>query len=435
MPPPIVASASEAEDSSNSDSDSDSSTEIRDPLKEESPEPTGIGSDISDARANLHGNHAIGKLVNKNNNNNNVKRKADSQPVSDHAFKSQRTSSYGARESGYSSYGEEGSALAPPAVSSTSYVQQSFTAAPMPIVVGKTRAIDLYRQTYPHLPVPERPNDFIRALAESPIKRIPNARDSFNDKKPQNMPAYFMQACGDVVPPDQACERCVRRNGAFTDGCCVVVQTKTALSVTDGACANCWYNRQGSICTLRHPERRVYPTPTTSTTPIPIPQIPAAAQRLPSTPLAPATAAAPLHPSYAAALAASSGGNSGSSKPSSPAFTPQTVVPPTVTSVPPPKPVPATATATTNITTPAPGHTDISKLLRDATRAREQGRALIEESKTSLWEARYRAMSRPEVIAAYQELLDLQEDLTIKMRAMNHVVLGRLKSASVKPKG
>lgn len=420
---PIVASSLDAGDLSDSDSDSDSSIESRDPLKEESPEPTGIMSGISEAKANLQGNHAIGKLVNNKNSNNNVKRRADSQPVSDHAFKLRRNSSYGAQESEYSSYDEEGSA-APPTVTSTSYAQQSFTAAPMPIVVGKTKAIDLYRRTYPHLSVPERSNNFLYALSESPIKRIPAARDSFNDKKPQNMPAYFMQACGDVIPPDQACERCVRRNGAFTDGACVVVQTKTALSVTDGACANCWYNRQGSMCTLRNPERRVYPTPTISTTPIPIPQIPAAAQRLPTTSSA---AAAPLHPSYVAALAASS------SKPSSPALTPQTVLPPSVT-VPPPKPVPTTTTTTT-ITTPAPRHTDISRLLQDATRAQEQGRALIEESKTSLWEARYRAMSRPEVIAAYHELLDLQEDLTIRMRAMNHVVLGRLKSASVKPKG
>ncbi|KAK4222046.1 hypothetical protein QBC38DRAFT_428078 [Podospora fimiseda] len=362
MPPPIRPSVSESEEESvDSSSESDSSVESRsrDPLHE------AITSDIQ---------HSTGKLI-----NNKRKRRASSQPENDHwQNNKQPRTSYDDPDGDEDDYEQD--AESPTSTGPTTYVEYSFTAAPLPTAIGRTTAIDLYRQTFPQFEVPTRHNQFLAALGMTPIKRIP-ATKNFNDKKPQNLAAFFMQAIGDVVPKDKACERCNRSNGAFT-GACVVVRTSAALNVTGGACANCWYNRQGSMCTLRHPDRvdRVDRRPT-STTPIPIPQVPP-----PPPPPLPASATAPIHPSYAAALAARS-------QPTAP----------------PKQPLP----------TPLTGQTEIASLLPQA-------------RKTAVWEAKYRAMNRPQVIQTYQELLDLQEDLTIRLRAMNRVVLGRLKAASLK---
>ncbi|KAK3987099.1 hypothetical protein QBC44DRAFT_383455 [Cladorrhinum sp. PSN332] len=381
MPPPLIPSVSDSEESPESDSDSDSSAECqsRDPLKQES---------MSDAIQHQHGIHATGKLVN------NGKRKADAQPECGQSYKAQRTL-YGDDDDDYISASER-----PPTRTDTTYLEHSFAAVPLPIAIGRTTCIDLYRQRFPQFEIPAKHNEFLATLATTPIKRVPAARPTFNDNKPQNLAAYFMQAVGDIAPRDKACDRCTRNNGAF-DGTCIVVRTSSALQVTDGACANCWYNRQGSLCTLRHPERRSNPVayrgPTTSTTPIPIPQVPPPAAAAPPPP-------APLHPSYAAALAA----NQNKTSSPSPVFTSQTA------------PMPG----------PSHRRTEMADLLQNATRAREQAQSVVEESKTAVWEAKYRAMTRPEVVVTYQQLLDMQEDLTIRMRAMNRVVLGRLKTAS-----
>jgi hypothetical protein len=126
----------------------------------------------------------------------------------------------------------------------------------------------LFQETYPHLPPPpERPGNLFTYLATLPAVRIPVATHRFNDVKPQNIPAFFMQAAGDVVPWEKA---------------------------------NCWYARQGSTCTFRQgmttaPQRRI-----TGGTPTP-----AAQPKRPDAPTSvPAPAApTPIHPSYAAALA------------------------------------------------------------------------------------------------------------------------------------
>ncbi|KAK4168153.1 hypothetical protein QBC43DRAFT_309771 [Cladorrhinum sp. PSN259] len=427
MPPPIVpaVSSSEEEESFDSDSESDSSIkgQSRDPLEVEELEL--IMPNHTSARSTTRPvNHTLGKLIN------NGKRKAESQPHNGHPLKAQRT----AYDDGDQDNNDDSDSAEGPGTNPT-YAQQSFAAGPVPIVIGKTTTIDLYRQQFPQFEIPNRLPNFVTSLSMMAIKRIPATRSIFNDKKPQNLAAYLMQALGDVVPREQACERCIRNNGAF-DGTCVVARIQSALMVTEGACANCWYNRQGSICTLRHPDRRanLAPPTATSTTPIPIPQIPApVAPPPPSPPLV-----ALLHPSYAAALAAIH--NKASSP--SPAFTSRAAPPPPAPPAPPaqstqPSPLPSIRPPKPATPVPIPaqstskGRTTITDLLGDATHARQQAEPLAEESKTALWEAKYRAMSRPEVIETYQQLLDMQEDLTVRMRAMNRVVLGKLKAASI----
>ncbi|KAL2174007.1 uncharacterized protein P884DRAFT_302940 [Thermothelomyces heterothallicus CBS 202.75] len=273
------------------------------------------------------------------------------------------------------------------------YVEQSFSAGDDPVPGGadpaplslhpsypKT-ALTLFKETYPHLTrqLVKKPGKLFKYLAQLPVRRIPVVTQSFNDSKPQNVVAYLMQAAGDVVPIAESCGKCYRQSGVFKDAC-VVIRSPEVAEVTGGACAVCWYGRQGSLCTFRQD------TPTGEA---PLAALPGAAPQRPAPVLenrleplmasAPGpTASAPLHPSYVAALAAGT-----------------TSAAPTPTVAPNPS--------------PGPPHDPFSP-----------------SKEVRVWEERYSSMSTENLLWAHEDLVRWKEDLTTRLIAMNRVVLQRL---------
>jgi hypothetical protein len=237
----------------------------------------------------------------------------------------------------------------------------------------------LFQEKYPHLrSQPERPGNLFTYLSRLPAVRIPVTTHRFNDVKPQNISAFLMQAAGDVVPWEEACERCTRQSGMLREAC-VVVRDPDVQEVTGGACANCWYNRLGSTCTFRQwtttaPQRMIAKES----------PVPAAQQKPPKPAPAPAPAApTPIHPSYAAALATG-----------------------TVAAA----PAPAAGVSTSSSATS-------SNLSRDA--------------KVRVWENRYGGMGINDLLRAHVHLEEWQEDLTTRLIAMNRVVLAKLMERSL----
>ncbi|KAK4118800.1 hypothetical protein N657DRAFT_650886 [Parathielavia appendiculata] len=159
----------------------------------------------------------------------------------------------------------------------------------------------------PLLPQPNRPGHLFTYVAALPVKRIPVVASRFTIKKPQNQISFLMQAVGDGVPEHEACAKCAGRIGVYRKAC-VVVRDPEVVEITGGGCANCWYSRQGSICTFRSPtptqQQSAHTTVSARETHIPVPRIPAPFQPVTRLPDLPVQAPAPLHPSYVAALAA-----------------------------------------------------------------------------------------------------------------------------------
>ena len=237
----------------------------------------------------------------------------------------------------------------------------------------------LFAKTFPqYAPAPQtyRPGNLFTYLASWPVKRTPVVGDRFNNKKRQNIPSYFMQATGDLVPEDKACGRCYRGNGVYGD-VCVVVRDPEMLEITGGSCANCWYSRQGSLCSFRDPN------PDAPSKPPPISEPPrprptrGSGPRQEDSALPQAPATAQLHPGYAAALAAAA------------------------------------------VATPAPVATSTSPVHPPNGPSRDD--------KARVWETRYRGMSSENLLAAHEHLAEWQEDLTTRLLAMNRVVLERLR--------
>lgn len=212
----------------------------------------------------------------------------------------------------------------------------------------------------------------------------------FNDSKPQNVPSFLMQAAGDAVPDHNACEKCARNTGVYPH-CCVVVRDPSVLEVTGGACANCWYSRQGSQCTFRlalsampqqtparprngHMRETTAPGSESSRRHQPSPN--AAGLEEPD---ATGPAPAPLHPGYAAALASGTA---------------------------------AVASGSTAALHTHPAQTN--NLSRD--------------EKVRLWESRYSNMSTANLLQAHEHLAEWQEDLTTRLMAINRVVLDKLRA-------
>ena len=237
----------------------------------------------------------------------------------------------------------------------------------------------LFSKTFPqYAPSFQRyqPGNLFTYLASRAVKRTPVVGARFNNKKRQNIPSYFMQATGDLVPEDKACVRCYRGNGVYGD-VCVVVRDPELLEITGGSCANCWYSRQGSLCTFREPnlDGQSKPPPT-SEPPKPRPNRgPRPRQEGLALPQAPASAQ--LHPGYAAALAAAA------------AVTP------------------APAAALQSPVHPPNGPS--------------------RDDKARVWETRYGCMSTENLLAAHEHLAEWQEDFTTRLLAMNRVVLERLR--------
>ena len=237
----------------------------------------------------------------------------------------------------------------------------------------------LFRKTFPQY-APSfqsyQPGNLFTYLASRPVKRTPVVSDRFNNKKRQNIPSYFIQATGDLVPEDRACIRCYRGNGVYGE-VCVVVRDPKMLEITGGSCANCWYSRQGSLCTVRepNPDAQSKPPPTSKPPKPRLTRRPRPQQEGPS--LSQAPASAQLHPGYAAALAAAA------------AVTPAPVAP---------------------LTSPVHPPNGPSR-----------------DDKARVWETRYGGMSTENLLAAHEHLAEWQEDLTTRLLAMNRVVLERLR--------
>ncbi|KAK3332875.1 hypothetical protein B0T19DRAFT_416669 [Cercophora scortea] len=134
--------------------------------------------------------------------------------------------------------------------SQSGMVPVSSTAAPKLHPLFPQTPVQLMRQTLPHIKIPDN-NPTLRTMAHLPVKQVPILRRSFLDTKRQNVPSYFMQATGDLLSLEDSCERCQRHNGVY-DGC-VVAREPATLLITGGACATCWYGRQGSSCSFRSP--------------------------------------------------------------------------------------------------------------------------------------------------------------------------------------
>ncbi|KAK1775371.1 hypothetical protein QBC45DRAFT_245352 [Copromyces sp. CBS 386.78] len=126
-----------------------------------------------------------------------------------------------------------------------------------PDLVGMT-ALELFPHALPNFQLPQYLAPLARYLAERPIKRTPVFKKPFVDNKPDNFSAYFLQATGHLVPDEHACARCKgfkikKSNVGGTFVGCVVLADPEEAKLTGGACANCWYGRQGSLCSFRNP--------------------------------------------------------------------------------------------------------------------------------------------------------------------------------------
>lgn len=114
-------------------------------------------------------------------------------------------------------------------------------------------AYELMRKRLPHLRVAkEDVNWRLRFLTDLPAKREPIMTGAFNINKPQNIVSYLVQASGELLPKEEACEMCRTTRGVY-DGC-VVSRDPIINESFRGACARCWYSRQGFKCSFRHGE-------------------------------------------------------------------------------------------------------------------------------------------------------------------------------------
>ncbi|KAL2132212.1 hypothetical protein VTI74DRAFT_4068 [Chaetomium olivicolor] len=228
----------------------------------------------------------------------------------------------------------------------------------------------------PLLSPPRRPSRLTIWLASRLVKRVPVTSHPFHLAKPQNLASFLMQAVGDEVPRHNWCGCCNRGNDQEP---CVVVRDEEVLAITGGACANCWFNRLGSLCSFRRP------TPTArlkqqagrtaqkgkgQETPAPVPEIPLMSQtaQLDSMPVP-----APIHPAYAAALAS--------------------------------------------------GEMEAAPTAAPTTAADGSHRGNMSQS----WQDVYGAMSVGDLIQAHRELVKWQAEVNTELMAMNSVLLQRLR--------
>ena len=246
----------------------------------------------------------------------------------------------------------------------------------------------------------------------------------------------MMQAAGDAVPQGSGCSRCSKRRGVYV-GACVVVRDPTILQITGGACANCWYSRQGSLCSLRvettTPQDRTkikwrgltglwggppaalatadHAPPAPAGTPqlsliqsgIPqssgqagMPQSSAQAAT-PQLPAQPGTPRLSVHPGYLAAIASGTVTH-GSAL--------------TAKALPKAKSTPSNNPAPTNNNPAPPVHNGLSG-----------------DDRVRAWEKRYRAMPTEGLAATHEHLVEWQEDLSTRLVAMNRVLLERLRQS------
>ncbi|KAH8744483.1 hypothetical protein F5883DRAFT_589628 [Diaporthe sp. PMI_573] len=102
-----------------------------------------------------------------------------------------------------------------------------------------------------HVSAAMRSNRAVSILSRSPVRRELAQRNSGRRLPPliytHRVVAVLVQATGfERQPP---CNRCMRENGPWNQ--CVVAQTTEPLQTTKGACANCCWNNQCSLCSFR----------------------------------------------------------------------------------------------------------------------------------------------------------------------------------------
>ncbi|KAK0710135.1 hypothetical protein B0T26DRAFT_433140 [Lasiosphaeria miniovina] len=236
-------------------------------------------------------------------------------------------------------------------------------------------ALQLFGQIYPQFPVGEIRNQHTIILANSIPRRLPTVQMAFNIDRSQNISSYFMHATGELLSSEQACRRCQRGSGRYAG--CVVVKIPMILESTGGACANCWYNRQGSSCTFRTGGIRE-------------------GDRLPD--LKPPVVKNVTRTADRTVYAAPKG-------------TPISI----------PK-IPAN-----HITPDVIRHQAGGRLAASA--SPPVANAL--DTKVSSWESRYRKMSTARLVVVQEHLMEWQEDLNTRLIAMNTVFMARMNGPEV----
>lgn len=81
--------------------------------------------------------------------------------------------------------------------------------------------------------------------------RLPVDPSGFSNVKPQNIDAFLMHVTGEELPPEDACNLCRKARRRPFGLTCVIFREGPVAEHTSGSCANCWYGRQGSLCSLR----------------------------------------------------------------------------------------------------------------------------------------------------------------------------------------
>ncbi|EAA30952.2 hypothetical protein NCU09790 [Neurospora crassa OR74A] len=268
-----------------------------------------------------------------------------------------------------------------------------------PDLVGMT-SVDLFQHALPNFQLPRHLAPIARHLAERPIKRMPILGKPFVDNKPDNFSAYFLQATGHLLPDEQACARCrgVKIKKRYVGGTfvgCVAFADSEDAKLTGGACANCWYGRQGSLCSFRNPADKrkerlgaarynpllISPPPPPPPPPPPKGQPMEHGQQLENT--------GQVHPAFLASVSSAS-----------PAYTPFLDYP----------------HMEAQIVQQNNGEPPILP--------RPDGSSSV--NKVTAWETRYRRMSTDKLRATHGNLVEWQEDLNTRLLAMNKVLLDRL---------
>jgi hypothetical protein len=210
-----------------------------------------------------------------------------------------------------------------------------------------------------------------------------------------------MQATGEVVLDNERCERC---QGGGSYDLCVVMREPELARHTSGACAGCWYNRNGCRCSIRstygrHRKRREGYLPekdgleaTVTVAAGPVMAVPAPAPAPPAVAPAPAPAAAVM-----------------------PTPVPERLSIPLQSFISPAVRRPAPVTVPAPIPTPAAPSPVDSVASRDA--------------KITAWEERYSKMALQQLIEGQRHLLDRQDDLNMRLLAMNRALKSRVGSA------
>ncbi|KAK4442885.1 hypothetical protein QBC34DRAFT_443803 [Podospora aff. communis PSN243] len=281
-------------------------------------------------------------------------------------------------------------------------VHPSFSQQQIPPGVPESipyNAFHLFRRAFPHVIITDEARRCLtfRLLSTRDVKRIPVVRvKKFHGHKPQNIPSYFMQATGDVMEGDKSCHRC-RIGGVYS--LCVVMTDPELNRHTSGACAGCWYNRDGCRCTIRsatgrHRKRRDGYLPR----PVGVEEI--MSDLVPHVPApAPVPAAATAYATVPV---------------SAPAPVPSPVAVQAPTSTPAAAPTPAPVAAQPRIPMPA---------------AQSPVKPESRDSKISSWEERYSKMPVQQLLEGQRHLLWRQDDINMRLVAMTKVLQSRVGSA------